>query len=227
LLEFFFADFTPGISLTGDIQCAVATVNFLTAGPPVRSEDCPEDQSDDQKKNKSHEYSSSPGCAAISDSIPHSSDLLYKVSLCSPVCAIILTNGCEDIVNLQPANADKPKPATIDAYISAFPAPVQPRLEEVRQVIHTAAPEALEAIAYGMPTFKLDGVNLIHFAAFTRHIGLYPTTSGVEQFTAELNRYKHAKGSVQFPLDEPLPLDLIKGITLFRVEELKRRKTKA
>jgi uncharacterized protein YdhG (YjbR/CyaY superfamily) len=109
-------------------------------------------------------------------------------------------------------------PASIDAYIAGFPAGVQKTLQELRLVIRNAAPEAEEAISYQMPTFKLKG-NLVHFAAYRNHIGFYPTPSGIAAFKEELSRYKWAKGSVQFPIDEPLPLTLITRIVVFRVQE--------
>ena len=107
---------------------------------------------------------------------------------------------------------------TIDEYISGFPSDVQVVLQTLRQTIHQAAPDAVEKISYGMPTFTLKG-NLVHFGAFKTHIGFYPTPSGIENFKDELAVYKGAKGSVQFPLDEPLPLDLVRRIVEFRVEE--------
>ncbi len=108
---------------------------------------------------------------------------------------------------------------TIDEYIKSFPGDIRVILEKIRQTIHKAAPEAVEAIAYQMPTFKLNGKNLVHFAAFKHHIGFYPTPSGIEAFEKELSLYKGAKGSVQFPLDKPIPYDLIEKIVLFRVKE--------
>ena len=112
----------------------------------------------------------------------------------------------------------KTSPTTIDEYISGFPSDVQVVLQTLRQTIHQAAPDAVEKISYGMPTFTLKG-NLVHFGAFKTHIGFYPTPSGIENFKDELAVYKGAKGSVQFPLDEPLPLDLVRRIVEFRVEE--------
>ena len=115
---------------------------------------------------------------------------------------------------------------TIDEYISSFPKEIQTLLEQVRETIHKAAPEAEEAIKYAMPTFILNG-NLVHFAAFKHHIGFYPVPSGIEAFKKELSSYKGAKGSVQFPLDKPMPLDLISRIVEFRVNEnIKKAKTK-
>src|SRR3990172_6049247 len=107
---------------------------------------------------------------------------------------------------------------TIDEYIKAFPKDVQIILEKIRQTIHKAAPEAVEAIAYRMPTFKLHG-NLVHFAAFKNHIGFYPTPSGIESFKRELSSYITSKGAIQFPLDKPIPYDLIENIVIFRVKE--------
>ena len=112
----------------------------------------------------------------------------------------------------------KTSSTTIDEYISGFPSDVQVVLQTLRQTIHQAAPDAVEKISYGMPTFTLKG-NLVHFGAFKTHIGFYPTPSGIEKFKDELAVYKGAKGSVQFPLDEPLPLDLVRRIVEFRVEE--------
>ena len=115
---------------------------------------------------------------------------------------------------------------TIDEYISSFPKEIQTLLEQVRETIHQAAPKAEEAIKYAMPTFVLNG-NLVHFAAFKNHIGFYPVPSGIEAFKKELSFYKGAKGSVQFPLDKPMPLELISRIVQFRVSEnLKKAKAK-
>ena len=111
------------------------------------------------------------------------------------------------------------KPATIDDYIAGFPADVRRLLERLRRTIREAAPEAVEAISYQMPTFKLDGRNLVHFAAFRNHIGFYPIPSGIEAFHKELAPYKQGKGSVQFPLGQPLPLELVGRIVRYRVRE--------
>lgn len=111
---------------------------------------------------------------------------------------------------------------TIDEYIETFPKEVQIKLQSLRKTIKRAAPEAIETISYQMPTFKLNG-NLIHFAAYEKHIGLYPTPNGISAFEDELKPYKHAKGSAQFPLDKPLPLDLITKIVKFRVAEMKQK----
>jgi uncharacterized protein YdhG (YjbR/CyaY superfamily) len=115
-------------------------------------------------------------------------------------------------------NMDKTTPQNIDVYISGFPPDVQTILQKIRALIREAAPDAQEAISYQMPTFKLEG-NLVHFAAFKNHIGLYPTPSGTEAFKKELSPYKAGKGSIQFPLDKPIPYDLIKEIVAFRVKE--------
>ena len=107
---------------------------------------------------------------------------------------------------------------SIDEYIATFPVETQKILKKIRATIKTAAPEAEEKISYQMPTFDLKG-NLVHFAAFKNHIGFYPTPSGIEKFKKELAVYEGAKGSVQFPLDKPIPYDLISKIVKFRVKE--------
>lgn len=107
---------------------------------------------------------------------------------------------------------------SIDEYIATLPEEIQSILQEIRETIRAAAPDAQEKISYQMPTFALHG-NLVHFAAFKNHIGFYPTPSGVEAFQEELARYKGAKGSIQFPLNEPMPLDLITRIVKMRVAE--------
>ena len=113
---------------------------------------------------------------------------------------------------------------SIDEYIAAFPAEIQETLQNIRQVIRDAAPEASEAISYQMPTFKLNG-NLVHFAAFKDHIGFFPTPSGVEAYP-ELMQYKTGKGTLQFPLDQPIPYELIRRVVEFRVSEAKSKKKK-
>jgi uncharacterized protein YdhG (YjbR/CyaY superfamily) len=109
-------------------------------------------------------------------------------------------------------------PKTIDEYIAACPEDVQEILEKIRATIQSTAPGAKETISYQMPTFTLNG-NLVHFAAFKSHIGFYPIPTGIEKFKQELSAYKTGKGSVQFPLDQPMPYDLIRKIVEFRVEE--------
>lgn len=110
------------------------------------------------------------------------------------------------------------KPNNIDEYICGFPDDVQERLQQVRDVIKQVAPEATEAIKYGIPTFVLRG-NLVHFAAFQNHIGFYPTPAGIKEFETDLAAYKTGKGSIQFPFDRPLPLELIKRMTEHRVNK--------
>src|SRR5258708_12331119 len=107
---------------------------------------------------------------------------------------------------------------SIDEHIAIFPKDVQEILQKIRVTIQKAAPDAKETINYGIPTFTLEG-NLVHFAGFKNHIGFYPTPSGIEQFKKELSIYKGAKGSVQFPLDKPIPYVLITNIVNFRVKE--------
>jgi uncharacterized protein YdhG (YjbR/CyaY superfamily) len=107
---------------------------------------------------------------------------------------------------------------SIDEYIASFPEDVQVKLQQMRAAIQVAAPQAQEKISYQMPTFFLHG-NLVHFAAFKKHIGFYPTPSGIASFAKELAGYQNAKGSVQFPLDQPLPLALIGEMVKFRVAE--------
>lgn len=113
-------------------------------------------------------------------------------------------------------------PSVIDDYISASPEDIRGVLERVRAAIRNAAPDATETIRYGIPTFVL-GENLVHFAAFTKHIGFYPTPSAIVAFRDQLSAYKSAKGSVQFPLDSPMPLELIEEIVRFRVKEVRRK----
>jgi uncharacterized protein YdhG (YjbR/CyaY superfamily) len=113
---------------------------------------------------------------------------------------------------------------TIDEYIASFPGEVRAILETLRQTIQKAAPDATEAIAYGIPTFRLHG-NLVHFAAFRNHISFFPTSSGIAAFRKELSPYKTAKGTVQFPLGKPVPYDLVEKITAFRVTENNQKKS--
>jgi len=122
--------------------------------------------------------------------------------------------------------ADQAAPKDIDAYVAGFPKDVQEILEKIRMTIRKAAPDAEEAIKYQMPTFTLNG-NLVHFAAFKNHIGFYPAPRGIEAFKDELSPYEGGKGSVRFPLDEPVPFDLISKIVEFRVQEnLKKAEAK-
>ena len=110
------------------------------------------------------------------------------------------------------------KPETIDAYIAAFPVQIQEILAQLRSAIQNAAPEATEAIKYAMPTFIFHG-NLVHFAAFKNHIGFYPAPSGIVAFEKELSVYKRGKGSIQFPIKQPMPLDLIAEIVKIRMKQ--------
>ncbi len=114
--------------------------------------------------------------------------------------------------------AGRTEPTTIDEYIAGLPPDVQAVLEKVRATIRQAAPGAEETIKYRMPTFTLNG-NLVHFAAFKEHIGFYPVPTGIEAFKQELSVYKMGKGSIQFPLDRPIPFQLIGKIVRFRVKE--------
>jgi uncharacterized protein YdhG (YjbR/CyaY superfamily) len=113
-------------------------------------------------------------------------------------------------------------PKNIDEYIAGFPKDVQDILQKIRGIIKKAAPDAEEAIKYQIPTFVLGG-NIVHFAAFQKHIGFYPTPSGIEEFKDELSAYNSAKGSVQFPLDKPIPFNLIRKIAKFRAKEAREK----
>lgn len=107
----------------------------------------------------------------------------------------------------------------IDQYISKFPEEVQQHLVAMRSLIKKVAPDAMEVMAYGMPGYKTNGKPLVYFAGYKNHIGLYATPSGHSKFQKELSKYKQGKGSVQFPLDEPIPYELIQKIVEFRVQE--------
>jgi uncharacterized protein YdhG (YjbR/CyaY superfamily) len=109
---------------------------------------------------------------------------------------------------------------TIDDYIAEFPPATQQALEQVRALITSEAPDATETISYAIPTFDMDGQHLVHFAGYARHIGLYPMASGTAAFQEELKPYKSGKGSIQFPLNKPLPVELIRRIVAFRVDEI-------
>lgn len=113
---------------------------------------------------------------------------------------------------------DHTAPRNIDEYIAGFPPDIQEILQKIRLTIRKAAPGAEEKISYQMPTFTLKG-NLVHFAAFKKHIGFYPTPSGTAKFQKEITAYQAAKGSIQFPLDAPIPYGLISKIVKFRVKE--------
>lgn len=108
----------------------------------------------------------------------------------------------------------------IDQFISKYPPEIQTILQKIRATIQKSAPGAEETIGYGIPTFKLNGKNLVHFSAFKEHIGFYPTPTGIEHFKKELSVYEGAKGSVKFPLNKPIPYALITKIVQFRVKEV-------
>jgi uncharacterized protein YdhG (YjbR/CyaY superfamily) len=113
---------------------------------------------------------------------------------------------------------------TIDEHIAQFPIATQKKLQEIRELVRSLAPGATEAISYGIPTFKLNG-NLVHFAGYANHIGFYPGSEAIEVFKKELAGHKTSKGTIQFPLDQPLPLELIRKITLFRIEKNSKKKS--
>lgn len=115
-------------------------------------------------------------------------------------------------------------PGSIDEYIADFAPNVRQKLEQIRSAIRAVAPDAQETIKYRMPTFVLHE-NLVHFAAFANHVGFYPTPSGIAKFKYELSAYDSAKGSVQFPLSQPIPLSLIRKIVKFRVQEVTAKST--
>jgi uncharacterized protein YdhG (YjbR/CyaY superfamily) len=117
----------------------------------------------------------------------------------------------------------KTPPTTIDEYITQFPEDIQQLLNKIRSVIHETAPEAVEKISYQMPGFYQKGM-LVWFAAFKDHIGFFPAPSGIESFAAEIAPYKHAKGTVRFPLGQPIPYDLIRKIVEFRMAENMKKK---
>ena len=108
---------------------------------------------------------------------------------------------------------------TIDGYISTFSAEIQAILENVRQAIQKAAPEAAETISYGIPTFNLNGKHLVFFAGWKHHLSLYPLPAGDEAFQQEISHYKRAKGTIQFPLDKPIPYDLVEQIVTLLIKE--------
>jgi uncharacterized protein YdhG (YjbR/CyaY superfamily) len=113
---------------------------------------------------------------------------------------------------------EKTPPKNIDEYIGRFPENIQEKLQKIRITIRTAAPDAIESISYQMPAFKLGGI-LVYFAAFSNHISFFPTSSGVRKFQKELKDFETSKGTIKFPLDKPIPYELISKITIFRVKE--------
>jgi uncharacterized protein YdhG (YjbR/CyaY superfamily) len=124
-------------------------------------------------------------------------------------------------------NTHQNRHVTIDAYIVAFPPEIQTKLSELRAAVQSAAPDANETISYQMPAFAQHGI-LVYFAVWKEHVGFYPTSSGMRAFESELSNYECSKGAVRFPIDKPLPLDLIRRIVEFRVEEnVKKAEVKA
>lgn len=115
---------------------------------------------------------------------------------------------------------NKPQPATVDEYIATWPADVQTRMQAIRQAMRDAAPQATEALKYAVPTFVYMDKNLISFGGAKNHIGIYPTPSATEAFAEKIGRYRSGRGSVQLPLDEPVPTDLIRELTAFRAAEV-------
>jgi uncharacterized protein YdhG (YjbR/CyaY superfamily) len=118
---------------------------------------------------------------------------------------------------------DRKSYENIDEYIAGFPEDIQSKLQQLRKAIKKAAPQAQETISYGMPAFKLNGV-LVYFAAFKNHIGFFPTSSGVEAFKKELTPYAISKGTIRFPLDKPIPFDLVEKVVKFRLNEVSIKK---
>lgn len=117
-------------------------------------------------------------------------------------------------------DSNNQQPSLVDDYIARFSPTLRKKLEQVRSTILATAPEAVESISYGMPAYKLHGKPLIYFAAFTKHIGVYPTAEPIRTLHKELAPYVHAKGSIQFPLDAPLPLDLIRTLITTRTKQI-------
>jgi uncharacterized protein YdhG (YjbR/CyaY superfamily) len=118
-----------------------------------------------------------------------------------------------------PADAE---PGVVDAYVAGFPEPTRAVLAELRDLVRAAIPGATETMAYGIPTFDLQGKHVVHVAGYAGHVGLYPTPSGMEAFEGELAPFRSGKGTARFPLDAPLPADLIRRIVAFRVDEVAR-----
>lgn len=115
------------------------------------------------------------------------------------------------------------KPLTVDEYIETFPEATQQILKQIRAIIKQQSPDAAEGMNYGMPSYKTNGKPLVYFAGFKNHIGFYATPTGHAAFADELSQYKQGKGSVQFPLNKPIPYDLIKRIVQYRIEENKKK----
>jgi uncharacterized protein YdhG (YjbR/CyaY superfamily) len=119
--------------------------------------------------------------------------------------------------------ADSPAAGSIDDHIAQFPPDTRRRLEEIRSTVRSVAPDASETISYGIPTFDLNGKHLVHFAGYQKHIGFYPTPRGIEALEKDLEPYRHGKGTLQFPLDQPLPTDLIRRVVEARVADVTGR----
>ena len=109
---------------------------------------------------------------------------------------------------------------SIDEYLKDFPSEIQEKLQQIRNIVKKLAPTAIETISYGMPTFKLNGKNLVHFAGYKNHIGFYPTPTPIEKFKKDLENYKTSKGAIQFPLENDLPIKLIEKIIKFRASQI-------
>lgn len=135
--------------------------------------------------------------------------------MCVPTPAIFLESRKAGTV-MRPGRT---APTTIDDYVAAFPDRVQKSLQKIRMTIRRAAPDAEETISYQIPTFTLKGRHLIYFAAFKKHIGLYPAPIGNAEFKEDLSAYAAGKGTLRFPLDEPIPFDLIRKIVTFRAKQ--------
>jgi uncharacterized protein YdhG (YjbR/CyaY superfamily) len=142
----------------------------------------------------------------------------FRLRICDPI-------GRNCVVNRRIPVQDV-KVDNIDDYIAAFPPKIRTRLKAMRATIRKHAPDASEKISYRIPTFYLNG-NLVHFAAFEHHVGFYPGAGGIKKFADALDVYESGKGSVQFPHDQPLPLDLVATIVKFRVEQNSSKKVKA
>lgn len=112
--------------------------------------------------------------------------------------------------------------SSIDEHIDSLPEERREALEKIRKIVHNVCPDATETIRYGIPTFQLNGKNLLHFAGYENHIGFYPSPNGMKKFEKELKPYASGKGTAQFPWDKPLPIDLIKKIIRFRLEEISK-----
>jgi uncharacterized protein YdhG (YjbR/CyaY superfamily) len=143
-------------------------------------------------------------------------DYYEKIGLnCAEFLREAINNYCDQTDTRSAASQNRKNPE-VDAYINAFPHEVQTILEKLREMILKEAPEATERMAYGMPTYTMKK-NLIHFAGYKKHIGIYPTPEGIEAFKDELSPYKNSKGAVQFPLDKPMPWALIREMIEYRV----------